>query len=81
MKKFGFAAAVLAATVFSGQAFALPMSSAKGLQVSNDAVKVCYHHRGRHSYYRGCDADTHIYVSRTCPSGPCGYLNRLWWPY
>ncbi len=41
MKKFTIAAAMLAATFFSGNAFALT-GVAKGIQVPNDAVKVSY---------------------------------------
>ena len=65
MKKLAFAAAVLAATAFSGSAFALSADSAKGLQVSNNAVKVCYCHRPVHHYRHHC-CNTHYYVVRSC---------------
>ena len=81
MKKLAFAAAVLAATALSGSAFALSADSAKGLQVSNDAVKACYCHRPvRHYHYRhhcGCAAH---YVVKSCGCG-CGiaYWGRGGW--
>ena len=62
MKKLAFAAALLAATAYSGSAFALSVNSAKGLQVSNDAVKVCYCHRPARYYHHRCGGCATYYV-------------------
>ena len=75
MKKLAFAAAVLAATAFSGSAFALSADSAKGLQVSNDAVKVCYCHRPVRHYHHHCGGCATHYVVQ---SFGCGYGIAYW---
>jgi hypothetical protein len=56
MKKLIVAgAAMLAATLVSGSAFAVPGGEAKGLQTSSSAVNVAYGYcRHRHYYHRGC---------------------------
>ena len=74
MKKLAFAAAVLAATAFSGSAFALLADSAKGLQVSNDAVKVCHCHRPVGYYHHRCGCATNYFVE----SYSCGYGIAHW---
>ena len=75
MKKLAFAAAVLAATAFSGSAFALSADSAKGLQVSNGAVKVCYCHRPIRHYHHHCGRCANHYVVQPCG---CGYGIAYW---
>ncbi len=75
MKKFVLAAVVLAATAFSGSAFALSADSAKGLQVSNNAVSVCYS-PVRHYRHHCCAA--RVYVVRSCGCG-CGV--GWYWPW
>jgi hypothetical protein len=74
MEKLVLAAAVLAATAFSGSAFALSADSAKGLQVSNDAVKVCYCRRPFGYYQHHCRAGAN-YVVESCG---CGYGIAYW---
>ena len=82
MKKLAIAAGVmLAATAFSGSAFALSGDSAKGLQASNNVVKVCYCHRHVRHYHHHCGCcTTRVYVVNTCGCGcgtGCG-LSSLW---
>jgi hypothetical protein len=77
MKKLAFAAAVLAATAYSGSAFALSANSAKGLQVSNDAVKVCYCHRPARYYHNRCGGCATYYVVESCGCG-CGIAHWGW---
>jgi len=87
MKRLAFAAAVLAATAFSGSAFALSADSSKGLQVSNDAMKVCYCHRPVRHYRHHCGGCGTYYVVKSCGCG-CGiaYWGRglgygWFWPF
>ena len=74
MKKLAIAAAMLAATAFSGSAFALSADSAKGLQVSNNAVSVCY--RPVRHYRHHCCA-TRVLCVRSCGGCGCGWF----WPW
>ncbi len=78
MKKLAFAAAVFAATAFPGSAFALSADSAKGLQVSNNAVSVCY--RPVRHYRHHCCA-TRVYVVKGCGCYT-GCWGGFWlWPF
>lgn len=77
MKKLALAAAMLAATAFSGSAFALSADSVKGLQVSSNAVSVCY--RPVRHYRHHCCA-TRVYVVRGCGCG-CGLGFGGLWPW
>ncbi|MBI4724989.1 MAG: hypothetical protein HY765_08445 [Rhodomicrobium sp.] len=73
MKKLIVAsAAILAATLFSGNASALPGNLAAGVQTSNEAVNVrygCYHRR-----YRCCGCRV-VYYN---PCGGCGWGFPFW---
>ena len=72
MKKFALAAALLAATAFSGSAFALSADSAKGLQVSSDAVKVAAIGPSVIAIVAICCA-TRVYVVRGCGCSTWGW--------
>ena len=86
MKKLIIAtAAILAATLVSGSAFAVPGGATKTLEASAAIVKVsCRHHhrahRHRHyhaqccAYYRCCGYySLYTYTTPCCNGGGCGY--------
>ncbi|MGA7322928.1 MAG: hypothetical protein WBX25_00220 [Rhodomicrobium sp.] len=66
MRKLAIVAAFLAATFFSGSAFALTAGSTIGVRAPNGAVNVSYCHR-HHYHHRGCCT-----ILRSCCTCGCG---------
>ena len=73
MKKLIVAgAAMLAATVFSGNAFAIAGGGAKGLEASSSAVKVACGYCARRRHYRGCGCGvTYVPTYTSCGCSSC----------